>query len=123
MSRFRHRSRALLGITLLLTNVAGCYRTVSRPPEALRADNRIVTVTTRAGREMRLDRWPAIAKDTLRGSSYGGPIAIAMSDVQRVKIRKFDDARTALAVVGTVLGVLAGIVAIGISNGIGINGR
>ena len=108
------RPVASLCIALLALNVLTCSRvrreeaqTVIRPGEGAPKE-RIVGVTLKDGREIQFDESTRafVSGDTLHAQVRKQPLAVPVSDLQRVWVRSVDKTRTTLAVIGITAGVL-----------------
>jgi hypothetical protein len=113
------RPVACLCIALLALNVVACThikqeeaRTALQPGGSVKAQN-IAGVTLKDGREIRFDRnsRPDLRGDTLQAHVSRQPLAIAVTDVERVWVRSIDKTRTAILgiVAVTVIGMISSL--------------
>ena len=108
------RPIASLCIALLVLNVVDCThikreeaQTVIKPGGGSVTMEKIVGVTLKDGREIRFDTNspPFVRGDTLQAEVGRQPLAIPVSDLQRVWVKSADKTRTTLAVIAA--GLLA----------------
>jgi len=116
--------RRVVSIFLLLAYVPACtsFQSTSQPLAELTAPPKpvkTVRVVTTAGTSIEVDA-PRVVNDTLFGSAWtagsGGkqtaePVALPLTDIQTVKVKKSDGTSTALLVGGIVLVIVVGAVA------------
>jgi len=116
--------RSLTSAVLLLAYLPACtsFQATTRPLPELTAPPKpvkTVRVTTTAGTSIEVDA-PRVVNDTLFGSAWmagsGGkqtaePVALPLTDIQTVKVKKSDGTSTALLVGGIVLVIVVGTVA------------
>jgi hypothetical protein len=97
---------------LLVTYVSGCtsWRTQHVAPERVLQDSQFVRkgvrVTTLDGRRYEIQR-PALRADTLTGLRGKAATAIPLGQVQQLDVRRPSAPRTALLVVGSLVGAAA----------------
>jgi hypothetical protein len=97
---------------LLMTYVSGCtsWRTQHVAPEQVLQDSQFVSkgvrVTTIDGRRHEIKQ-PALMADTLTGIRGKAAVAIPLGQVQQLDVRRPSAPRTALLVVGSLVGAAA----------------
>lgn len=109
------RPVASLCIALLALNVIACAhikreeaQTVIRPGEGIVTMEKIVGVTLKDGRDIRFDNnsRPVLRGDSLQAEVGKQPLAISVSDLQRVWVQSTSKAKTTLMVIGLTVVVL-----------------
>jgi len=110
------RPIASLCIALLALNVVSCThikreeaQTVIQPGGGFVTMEKIVGVTLKDGRDIRFDENSRsfVSGDTLQAQVGKQPLAIPVSDLQRVWVQSISKTRTTLLVIGLTVGVLA----------------
>lgn len=110
------RPIASLCFALLALNVVGCThirreepQTVIQPGGGSVTMKRIVGVTLKDGRDIRFDKnsRPVVHGDTLQAQVGKQPLAIPVSDLQRVWVQSRSRTGTTLLVIGITVVVLA----------------
>jgi hypothetical protein len=110
------RPIASLCIALLALNVVECThikleeaQTVIQPSGGSVKMEKIVGVTLKDGRDIRFDKnsRPVVRGDSLQAEVGKQPLAIPVSDLQRVWVQSVDKTRTTLLVIGVTVVVLA----------------
>jgi hypothetical protein len=120
------RPIASLCIALLALNVVDCVhikqhdaQTVIQPGGGIVTIDRVVGVTLKDGREIRFDKGsrPVVRGDSLQAEVGKQPMAIPVSDLQRVWVQSTDKTKTTMLAIG--LTVVALVVAAAASFGSG----
>ena len=118
------RSIGSLCIALLALNGVECTyihredaRTVIQPGGVSVAMEKIVGVTLKDGRDIRFDKnsRPVVRGDSLQAEVGKQPLAIPVSDLQRVWVQSVDNTRTSFLVTGILVGVLVALAALAAS--------
>ncbi|MGH7624962.1 MAG: hypothetical protein ACREOJ_06570, partial [Gemmatimonadaceae bacterium] len=117
-----HRLATFAAPLLLIPLLLSCYSKRPVDVSVVRADSsvsrdRIAEVTLVDGREIKFDNTPrpGILGDTLRGFAHNGPVQVPLDSVQRVWFARISPGRTALAVVGSVVGVAGVVMAVALA--------
>jgi hypothetical protein len=107
------RPTAFLCIALLAQNLVACYHIAQEPRTIIPSGGvppmeKLVGVTLNDGRVIRFDKnsRPVLSTDSLQVEVANRPLAIPMSDVQRLWIRSISSTRTTLLVGGVTLAAL-----------------
>jgi hypothetical protein len=120
------RPIASLCIALLVLNVVECThirreepQTVIQPGGGSVTMEKIVGVTLKDGRDIRFDKnsRPVVRGDSLQAEVGKQPLAIPVSDVQRVWVQSTSRTGTTLLVIGITLIVLAVAAAASVASG------
>jgi hypothetical protein len=115
MLRALQRPIALVLLPVTLVSSSGC-RSTRRIP-AVEAEpptrDRLVGITTLAGREIKFDAAGSVRGDTVYASAKKRPLAVPVDSVQRWWLQRSDAGKTVLAVLAVAAGVVvaAGIIA------------
>jgi hypothetical protein len=120
------RPIASLCIALLALNVVACThieqheaQTVLHPGRGDVTMENVVGVTLKDGRDIRFDAKPRafVRGDSLQAQVGKQPLAIPVSDLQRVWVQSTSKAKTTLLVIGLTVGVLAIAAAASVGSG------
>jgi hypothetical protein len=122
------RPIASLCIALLALNVVECTyikleeaQTVIQPSGGSVKMEKIVGVTLKDGRDIRFDKnsRPVVRGDSLQAEVGKQPLAIPVSDLQRVWVQSINKTRTTILVIGVTVVVLAVAAAFAAASAVG----
>jgi hypothetical protein len=120
------RPIASLCLALLALNVVDCVhikhvdaQTVIQPGGETVRIEKIVGVTLKDGRDIRFDKGsrPIVRGDSLQAEVGKQPMAIPVSDLQRVWVQSTDKTRTTMLAIGVAVVVLAVAAAASVASG------